>query len=256
MQLKRWKMVVSAVACVLMSAQSAYAADPSKESNQYEGPLGEQLQEYWAVDRDLPAVKGRLYTRDGKVHVGVYGGLMSSEPFYWYVPVGARVGYYFSDFFGLELGGQYLLANTTELTDALNEIRGDSFDVTLHGQDKFLWRANVVATWHPLYGKLALLQRKLSHIDLKLQAGVGVSGLERPTPRRDAVESTVAPELVLGGGLSIFLSEMVTLRLDGRGYVGLSPAFELNIEGEDQVRGFGSRLNFPVEFLVGLDFAF
>lgn len=232
----------------------AQAEEPAKSNNEYEGPLKEQLQEYWSVDRELPGVTNRLYTREGKVHAGLYTGLMTSEPFYWYIPIGARVGYYLSDSFGLELGGQLSLAQNTELTDALESLRRESFDVALDGQDKYIWRANLVATWHPLYGKLALLQRKLSHFDLKVQGGLGASGLERPDATRSAVESTVGLEVVLGIGASFFLSDMVTLRLDGRGYAGLGPEFTTSPALTD--RGFMGRLNFPIEFLLGVDFAF
>jgi outer membrane beta-barrel protein len=232
----------------------AQAETPAKSNNEYEGPLKEQLQEYWSVDRELPGVTNRLHTREGTVSLGLYSGLMTSEPFYWYIPVGLRVSYYLSDSFGLEMGGQFSLAQNTELTDALETLRGDSFDVKLDGQDKYIWRANLVATWHPLYGKLALLQRKLSHFDLKLQGGLGAVGLDRPNKTRTAVESSVGLDVVLGAGASFFLTEGITLRLDGRGYVGLGPEFDTSSTLKD--RGFVGRLNFPIEFLLGVDYAF
>jgi outer membrane beta-barrel protein len=126
--------------------------------------------------------------------------------------------------------------------------------VKLDGQDKYIWRANLVATWHPLYGKLALLQRKLSHFDLKLQGGLGAVGLDRPNKTRTAVESSVGLDVVLGAGASFFLTEGITLRLDGRGYVGLGPEFDTSSTLKD--RGFVGRLNFPIEFLLGVDYAF
>lgn len=246
--------VLAGLAVLGAGMSVAQAEEPAKSNNEYEGPLKEQLQEYWSVDRELPGVTNRLHTREGKLSVGVYTGLMSSEPFYWYIPVGARVSYYLSDSFGVEVGGQYSLAQNTELTDALEGLREDSFDVALDGQDKYIWRANLVATWHPLYGKLALLQRKLSHFDLKLQGGVGAVGMNRPNATRTAVESTVGLDVVLGAGASFFLTDAVTLRLDGRGYVGLGPEFTTYDKLSE--RGFAGRLNFPIEFLVGVDFAF
>ena len=243
---------LAALAALTLAPALGSAQDLGSQSEQdaIEGPLKDQLEDYWSIDRDLDVLRDRLHTRAGRVHVGLTTGMLSSEPFLWYIPVGARVGYFLNDSFGIELHGQFLLTQNTELTDFIEGEREDNFDVLIDANDRFIWRANVVATWHPLYGKLALLQRKLTHLDFNLVGGVGVAGIERPQPNRAAADVTVNPELVLGAGVSFYLYEGLTLRAEGRGYLG--PNAEITTTEELRNR---SPVQFPIEFVLGVTYA-
>jgi outer membrane beta-barrel protein len=233
----------------LMSAAAAAQDDDEKSS------LDEKLDTYWSVDRELPAVQERIYTRDGRIGLGLYAGLLSSEPFYYYYPVGLRASYYFSDFLGMELEGSFMdadgvLSHDTELTEFFESSREDSFTKELHTEDRFQWRANALLVWHPLYGKLAFLQRKLAHFDFSLAVGGGVVGLQRPDQLRNEVTSEVVPEFVFGGGLQFFATRDIVLRLEGRGYVYQGPTTESNADS------FISQLQVPTEFLFGASYMF
>jgi outer membrane beta-barrel protein len=243
---------LAALAALTLAPALAAAQDTGAQDEQdaIEGPLKDQLEDYWSIDRDLDVLRDRLHTRAGRVHVGLTAGMLSSEPFLWYIPVGARVGYFLDDSFGIEVHGQFLLAQTTELTDFIASEREDNFEVATDANDRFIWRANAVATWHPLYGKLALLQRKLTHLDFNLVGGVGVSGVERPQPNRAGADVTVIPELVLGAGVSFYLYEGLTLRAEGRGYLG--PNAEITTTEELRNR---APVQFPIEFVLGVTYA-
>lgn len=243
---------------------SAFVLLPSlamaQSETEFEGPLKEQLEEYWSAERDLPVLKKRLYTREGTLELGLYTGLMSSDPFYFYLPIGLHAGYFFSDSFGVEFSGQYSLSFTTDLADFFESRGGDAFDVATDGGDEFIYRANVVAKWHPLYGKVAAFQRKLTHLDFNLVGGVGVVGYNRPGPNRNTSETGLSPELVFGAGLSFFASDKLTVRLDGRGYIYAGPEFETDEfttdeDGNATTHGFFDRLTVPLEFLVGVSYA-
>lgn len=246
------------VAAALLSALTMLAVSQgqafAQEQEELSGPLKDQLQEYWSVERELPVIQDRLYSRAGKIELGLYSGLMSSEPFFWYLPIGGRVSYFFSEGFAIEAGGQYSLANDTELMTYLKDDQGQAFNEELDTGDKFSWRANVVAKWHPIYGKWALLQRKLSHFDFNLVAGLGAVGYSRPDVNRLESTTGVGLDVVLGGGLSFFLMDGLTVRLDGRGYMYLGPEFQTSDAFKDQ-SGFIGRLAFPVEFLLGVSYA-
>src|SRR5690606_25363280 len=151
--------------------------------------LNSELSQFWSADRTMPVVQDKLFTREGRFSLGLYTGMMSSEPFLYYIPVGVRGSYFFSDQLGLEVSGQFtdvegVLTHDTELTEFFKAKRGVAFETARHTDDRFLWRANAVVSWSPLYGKFALLQRKLAHFDLNLVAGLGAVSVERPSEDR------------------------------------------------------------------------
>ena len=117
-----------------------------------------------------------------------------------------------------------------------------------------MWRANAVFSWRPLYGKWALLQRKLSHFDLSLAAGVGALGIQRPTPTRDGAESQVTFSGVIGAGMHFFITDGLTVRLDWRSHPYIGPEFETSEAFEEE--GAMGRFEVPTEFQLGLSYMF
>jgi outer membrane beta-barrel protein len=268
-----WLMALAVFAVVaLVASPVAAQEEPTEDDDVPEGPLSEQLDDYWSVDRDVDAIKNKMFRREGRVAVGLYGGIMSSEPFFWYSPVGLRVDYYLSDNFGLELEGSYmgaknLLRHDTDLTGFVrNEKPG--FDESSDALDIFKWRAHALAVWSPFYGKLALLQRKLAHFDLNLAAGFGAVSIERPNKTRTDSQGIVTPEFVFGGGVQFFANNHITIRFTGRGYVYSGPMNFKNTEtGERYVSAntnnpnikeanFFQKLETPTEFLLGVSYMF
>lgn len=243
-------------AALLVAAWTVWAAPAAAEQS-----LDSELEQYWATERDLPVIQDRLYERDGRLGAGLFVGLMSSEPFFHYYPVGARVSYHFSNYLGLEVGGSFMdvgpLTSHTELTEFMYSELQESFDSSQHTQDRFLWRTNAMAMWSPFYGKLAALQKKLLHFDLNFGAGVGLAGVERPQwelggiePQEAGAEDTMVPEFVVGAGAHFFVNEDFVLRLDGRGYLYQGAELPSNADST-----FG-RMNFPVEFNLGATYLF
>ncbi|MBA2661251.1 MAG: outer membrane beta-barrel domain-containing protein [Bradymonadaceae bacterium] len=244
---------ISTVIALLLAA-TVMTADATSAWAQNEGSIDGELSEFWAVDRKLPVVKDKLFTREGRFGVGLFTGMMSSEPFLYYIPVGGRLSYHFRDQYGIEISGQFtdvegVFTHDTELTEFFKR-RSPSFDSARHTEDRFLWRANAVFVWSPFYGKFAVLQRKLSHFDLNLAAGLGAVGVERPSVDRDSVSSTLAPELVLGGGIHFFMTQAITLRLEGRAYVYQGAKTPVNKDS------FFSQINVPTEFQLGVNYLF
>ena len=99
---------IAALVALSWPAAGLAQSDKNKQDSpgdQIQGPLAEELREYWSVERDLAMVREKLYERKGRFAVGLYGGFLPSEPFFNYVPVGGRVGYFLTDEMGIELGG-------------------------------------------------------------------------------------------------------------------------------------------------------
>lgn len=247
----------------------ASTAAPATAQND---PLEDELENYWTVERDLPVVQDRLHERAGRFGVGLYTGMMSSEPFWWYIPVGGRLTYFFNNHVGVELGGQYTgsessagpFTQPTEIHSFFADRLQDGFDPDTDLEDRFLWRANAVLLWNPLYGKWSFLNNKLSHFDFNLAIGGGVVSVLRPDYFRAEASSTIAPEFTFGGGIHFFLSRNLLLRADGRLYVyegADTPSQRADYDPQDQAAvsdesSFLRRLQVPTEFLLGLTFLF
>ena len=252
------RMKHTAIALTLLGGLMAFglpgAHAQEKKPAKLDGPLEEQLEPYWSVDRDLEVLKNKLYTREGEISFGVFAGYMPSEPFYDYITLGGRIGYFFTEYLGLEVGGSVLLERNTALTDFLIERRSDAFDAERDALDKQLWRTNAMVMWHPLYGKWALLQRKLSHFDFNVGIGAGVVAVKRPDSKRNVDPSDeVLPEGVLGAGFHFFALEELTIRLDTRVYFYQGPEFDTSSAASE--RGFYDRLEVPVDFLLGVSYS-
>ena len=236
--------------CLLFAGSTAMAADGGGD----DGEVEEQLEQYWSTDRELETVRKRQFTREGRGTIGLFAGLLSSEPFYWYLPVGLRGGYYFSNFYGIEVEGSFMdvegiLYNRTDLNDFLSQTRQDAFDEELHTDDRFKWRAHAMFMWHPLYGKLSVLQRKLSHFDFNLGVGLGAMSVRRPNATRTEATTAIVPDVVVGGGIQFFATDSINVRLEGRGYL---------YQGAEtpSADNFWKRLEFPSEFLLGVNYMF
>ncbi len=255
---KKLSLVLALAIAVLLVSTSQAAA---------EGSLDEELEQYWATERDMEVIQERLFERDGRFGVGIFLGLLTSEPFFHYFPVGGRLSYNFSNSLGIEAGGSFMdagpLHRHTELTRIVtdeywDEGAGEStFDPALDAEDRFLWRANAMVMWSPFYGKVAALQQKLLHLDLNFGLGMGAVGVERPEPDRSDADNAVAPELVFGTGVHFFLGESLVLRLDGRGYLYRGAELPIHAEDpDDEDHSPPNRWKFPTEFNLGVTYMF
>lgn len=242
-----WALAFCATVLAVSVTSTAYAAN---------GPLQEELDNYWSVDRDLPVLQEKLYKKEGRFAVGLFAGMLSSEPFYWYIPVGGRVSYFFTDQLGVEVGGSFMdapdiLANKTDMYNFLAGDQGPGgFDPATDLDDRFLWRADATFVWSPLYGKLSFLNNKLGHFDFNLAVGGGVVSVERPALDRSTATTEIVPELVLGAGVHFLLNNNWSVRADGRFYVYQGAESSSN-EGD-----FLKQVAIPSEFLLGVSYMF
>ncbi|MEM1350635.1 MAG: outer membrane beta-barrel domain-containing protein [Myxococcota bacterium] len=241
----------AAMAAVLLWAPLGSAQeDESERAPQFEGPLAEQLEEYWSTDRKLPDLYYKRYEKAGRVELGVHAGALPSEPFHVYIPLGGSVGYYWSESMGVEVGGAGLLRTNTDLSDFLEGELGDAYAPDRVGEDVYQWRANAVVKWSPLYGKVALLQRKLSHFDFNVAGGLGVMGATRPAEDRLTSQNAVLPEFIFGAGFHFWLTQDVAMRLDLRSSLNFGPRFLA--AGEEERTGVN--LQAPTSFTLGISY--
>jgi outer membrane beta-barrel protein len=185
------------------------------------GSVEKDLDLYWGGKRDVAVVQKRLFPKDGRYEFTLFSGVIPNDPFLTYIPVGGRFNYYFVESISVELAGSFTggpLQLESELTTFLKNQRNIRANVDL--LDIQLWRAGGTVVWSPFYGKLALLQRKLSHFDINLQGGFGVLQAESPPPNGiGEPEKEIKPEGIVGAGFRFFLTDNITLRMDFRQYI-------------------------------------
>ncbi len=185
------------------------------------GSVEKDLDLYWGGKRDVSVVQKRLFAKDGRMEFSLFAGVIPNDPFLTYLPVGGRFNYYFLESIGLEIAASYVgsgLQFESELTTFLKNQRNIRANVDLLDIQQF--RAGAGVVWSPFYGKLALLQRKLSHFDINLMAGFGALQVESPPVNGiGEPESKFEIEGTLGAGFRFFLTDTVTLRVDYRQFI-------------------------------------
>lgn len=189
---------------------------PSNGEELGSGSVEGDLKLYWGGRRFLKPVVTRRYMKADRIEAALFGGFVPNDAFLNYIPVGLRLDYHFTESLAVEVAGSYMIQSDTELKTFLED-NGQRLDSKVDHQ---VWRANAAVSWSPFYGKLALLQRKLSHFDINLLAGGGVVGTAAPDMNNGGEEGGgIKPEGMLGAGFRFFMTRSVAVRLDYRQYI-------------------------------------
>jgi outer membrane beta-barrel protein len=182
------------------SAADAKAASASDESEKVN--VENIKEKYWARgdESELGVVQNRLYSKQQKWELGVFGGFLTSDPFLAVKSAGASVGFHFSEVWGLHVMGWKAFSSPSSALDALRE-GGKEANTNPPG-----WYAGSEVSASILYGKLSLLGKKIIYYDLHLLGGAGVTNTESGT--------YLTPSL--GLGQQIYINKFTSLKLDYR----------------------------------------
>ncbi len=131
-------------------------------------------QKYWsAKDDDFSVVQNRAFSKAKRFYGTAHIGQAINDPYYTGSYLGASVGYFFNETWGLE--GTYM---TTNLSDS----RSFKDIVGLGGGPKVNEAKNkavISGLWFPIYAKMSVMDRKIIHFDMGLSFGVGNFAYER-----------------------------------------------------------------------------
>jgi outer membrane beta-barrel protein len=224
----------------LLSLGSLAVAGPAfadeGEAEQETEVLDERLKKYWGTKmRDVQVLQKRTHRKETRWEFEVMSGVIPNDEFTTYIPLGGRLDYFFSEDFGAELWGNYLVRVPSDLKDFLEQNFNQSLLVELPQQLQWLSGANFL--WSPIHGKLGFLTEKLFHFDAHVAFGVGAVGTTVTKLQRNESKVDIAGNV--GLGLRFFLSENVALRYDYRQYFYAAD---------------GGGLSHPVELTLGLSF--
>ncbi|MBI4404320.1 MAG: outer membrane beta-barrel domain-containing protein [Deltaproteobacteria bacterium] len=159
--------------------------------------------EYWqGTDRaPVEVVQNRFYTKSNKFELGVFGALVSTDPFLSVKAAGASLGYHISEYFSIHALYWKDYVSPSSASDTLATSNGS---VVNTNEPKSFKGAEIA--FYPLYGKLSLVGKSIVYFDAFLLAGGGL----RET------ESGNAPAMMTGLGSQLYLSRIFTIRLDYR----------------------------------------
>lgn len=223
------------VLLLLLIVPSAVAAEPQKVD--VEGIR----EKYWAQGKEsqVGVVQNRIYSKEKKFHLGVYGGLTSSDPFLNTRNLGLGLGYHFSEFVGIQL---LRWRSLSKLSDAHNqlELRGATANTNFINAYTGL-ESNVSV----MYGKVSLLGELIVYYDLHLIGGLG----RTETETGNYLTGTV------GIGQQFYLQRSLSLRVDYR----LMPFRENLVEKEVPHKMgeiVGSRTNWSNVLMIGVSYLF
>jgi outer membrane beta-barrel protein len=222
----RQSLAVVLALVALAAAAPARAEEPA-------GAPPETLDHYWRERRAVGVVQKRQFEKTGRLETALFAGWIPNDAFTYYVPVGLRATYFFSESFGLEATFEYDLHTDTRLKELLHQ---QDAAVRAQIRDRQQARAALDAVWVPFYGKFAFRDRKVGHFDAYLLAGAGTV---RTGASEIGLPDAFRPEVNTGVGLRFYLTPRIALRLEARDYIyyaqknvvgeggGLTPAWQI-----------------------------
>ncbi len=253
-----------AVSAVSLSAHSAQADDnaatPSPQASQAAGANsaassapssgGQKLnveglrQKYWAKgeDPELRVVQNRLYSKAGKLSLGVFGALVNGDPFLSIQALGGSLDYYFNEYFGIGVVGWKAYTTGSAALTQLQSIQQSSGGNANANTNfvKAFYGADVKASL--IYGKLSLVGKAIIYYDLYLTGGAGSISTESG--------NYIGP--TFGIGQQIYLSQHFALNFAYTGFV-YSEYLPDKIDGTPSVLSSSTRSNFTSIITGGIN---
>jgi outer membrane beta-barrel protein len=171
------------------------------------------VERYWREKRAVAVVQQRLFTKAGRLEAAVFAGWIPNDAFTYYVPVGARATYFFTEQWGLELLFDYNLHIDTRLKELLHD---EDAAVRAQIRDRQELRLALSAVWSPFYGKFAFRRTKIGHFDAYFLGGVGTV---RTGASEIGLSPSFRPEASLGVGMRFHLGRSMAIKLEVRDFV-------------------------------------
>lgn len=199
-------------------------------------------EKYWARgnEAELGVVQDRLYSKAGKFKLGVFGGLVVTDPFLNVNNVGGMAGYYFNEYLSLNVLGW---KNYTGPSSALLAFEQYTGGETNYNKPISFIGAELESSL--LYGKLSVIGKAIIYFDLHLSLGAGSTDT--------ASGSYVTP--FVGLGQQVFISQHVSMSLNYH-LMGYRETILEQVIPTKIGQPLGQRNNFTNAVTLGLDFTF
>lgn len=158
-------------------------------------------EDYWRPNKDeLEVVQNRRFEKAGKWELAVHYGIFQGQDYVDSKSVGGSLTYNFTNRFFSELSF-HKISNTDN--DFLNSVRDRySFTPDFNRERR---QYVLAAGWTPIYAKFSLLGKKISHFEMYVAPGIGLT---------DTGENRLSGHFTVGQ--KFFLTEQFILRLEWR----------------------------------------
>lgn len=214
--MKKNQILLAVATLMLFTAQQTFAQTASGAVRSSDKVDLKKLEDkYWsAKDEDYGVIQNRTYSKAEKFYGSLVWGTLINDPFAEAKPMGAMLGYYFTEDFGLELTYMNHDAKKNETVEKLNSV-----NVAVSPNYNLVKNAiSASVTYTPFYAKMAFMNKAILYFDMGFTAGVGMTTYDQvSTPSQGAAErfnSKSAPHVELGFMQQLFVSKHVAFRLD------------------------------------------
>jgi len=212
------------ILCAWVPVASAEEGAPAAQEERT--TLDKELDKVWGKERDLRIIQKRAFEKDLRHAVGFYVGVIPSNPFFNYFPVGLRYDYFPMESVAIEVSGAYVPSAVSAHAESIKDVSGRRV-LSVDVGDRVQWYAGLNAHWIPIHAKVNILNKKLTSLDLGITAGLGLMGSQVRETEADSWKTRwsyngAVPfnlQFNLGLGLHWFLTDYLAIRLDYRNYI-------------------------------------
>jgi outer membrane beta-barrel protein len=150
---------------------------------------------------DIAVIQRRFLPKTGRFEFFAAGTMILNDAFFLNIGAGARLAYYFRERYGVEFIGTYLSVSERQVTSDLFSKYG--VQTTSFITPKSYLGADF--RWVPVYGKMTLLNRKITPFDLYFSLGAGMTSTNTGASE---------PTLHAGAGQVFAISKSMAFRWD------------------------------------------
>jgi outer membrane beta-barrel protein len=197
--------------------------------------------------RLIKTIQRKKFFKKGRWEASPHVAFVANDPFLNRYIVGSGINYNLTEIFAVELnlnfspdlGDADWKPITTQLIDE-NHVSPDISKLTYFGSATFMFS--------PIYGKVAVVGRKIINFDIFAAFGMGMTQTSESLEALDAgldneravlTQHQVHPTTNFGGGARIIFGENLALRLDGRSmvYIETVNATQLEMKNNFLIQG-------------------
>lgn len=160
------------------------------------------------------AVQNRIFHSDHEIDVS--GGYIADDDFFHVYPIGLGYTYHFNEHIAWEVGrGQYFI---TQEKDIQKTLKDPPFNAQAEFFNEPIYMLHSHLVLKPLYGKAAILNRRVVNYETYFFAGPGVIHYEKNFSTGETDTEDVF-SLSLGVGFKYFVSKKICLNFEIRDLV-------------------------------------
>jgi len=240
----------SLIAIIFLLSASAYAAE------EIEVPDDELAKEsVLPVFDNVISVKNRNVTTEGRIDIGIFGGLALTEPIANTTKVGLELNYHFNENHSL---GLMFSMNSTGLSKDAQGLKND-FGLDFNRAPKPQSTLMLDYNYSPFYGKMSVTKDGVMNTTIYASGAVGLVKYEHKS----------YPAIAIGLGERFYFSNSFSLKVDFRIYAHQAPipfqsgALRDGSAGSGFITdpvptldSFKERLTYTTNLQVGLNYLF